>query len=42
MKAMKDDHAYAATAMEESPANTEHLEDHLRESNCKVHSEIYI
>lgn len=36
MKAMKDDHACAATAMEESPAKIEHLEDQIRESNCKV------
>jgi hypothetical protein len=42
MKAMKNDHAYAATAMEESPAKIGHLEDHLRESSCKVHSQVYI
>jgi hypothetical protein len=42
MKAMKDDHEYAAIAMEESAAKIKDLEDQLRESNYKVHSEVCI
>jgi hypothetical protein len=42
MKAMNGGDQYAPIAMEESATKIKHLEDQLKESNCKVQRDICI